>query len=97
VWGGNIVWDGARPVLVDWEYSHLGDPAEELAYAAALDDLDEGRVAALVAGYGAPDLTGRVRAWRPLSAAEAAVWYDQVGDRERADALAAQAERLLAA
>lgn len=96
VWGGNIVWDGERPVLVDWEYSHLGDPAQELAYAAAMDDLDETRVVALLAGYGAPDLTDRVRAWRPLSAVEAAVWYDQVGDRERADALAAQAERLLA-
>lgn len=95
VWGGNVVWDGARPALVDWEYSHLGDPAQELAYTAALDDLDAPRVTALLAGYGAPDLTDRVRAWRPLCAIEAAVWYDAVGDRERADALAAQAERLL--
>jgi aminoglycoside phosphotransferase (APT) family kinase protein len=96
VWGGNIVWDGDRPTLVDWEYSHLGDPAHELAYAAALDDLDDARVAALLAGYGGDAaLAARVADWRPLAALEAAVWYEDVGDPERAAALAAQAERLL--
>ena len=95
VWGGNVVWDGGVPALVDWEYSHLGDPALDLAYAAAMDDLDDARAAALVAGYGDPALAPRVDAWRPLAAMEAAVWYAEVGDLTRAEALAAQAARLL--
>lgn len=95
VWGGNVVWDGDRPVLVDWEYSHLGDPALDLAYAAAMDDLDETGVGALIAGYGDEVLAPRLAAWRPLLAMESAVWFADVGDRARADALAAQAVRLL--
>ena len=98
LWGGNVIWDGTHPTLVDWEYSHLGDPAHELAYAAALDDLDDGRLAALIAGYGGdPALAARVTDWRPLAAIEAAVWYADVGLGELAAPLAAQAERLLPA
>jgi hypothetical protein len=29
---GNVLWDGGRPWLIDWEYTRYGDPAEELAY-----------------------------------------------------------------
>ena len=28
---GNVLW-GPDPVLIDWEYTRLGDPADEIAY-----------------------------------------------------------------
>ncbi len=93
LWGGNIVWDGDAPVLVDWEYSHLGDPAFELAYAAEMDAMGDTALAALLAGYGDAGIAPRVAAWRPLVALESALWYEEVGESERASQLAAQAER----
>ena len=93
LWGGNIVWDGDAPTLVDWEYSHLGDPAFELAYAAEMDAMGDSALDALLAGYGDPGIAPRVAAWRPLVALESALWYEAVGEPARASELAAQAER----
>jgi aminoglycoside phosphotransferase (APT) family kinase protein len=28
---GNVLW-GREPALIDWEYTRLGDPADEIAY-----------------------------------------------------------------
>lgn len=95
LWSGNVVWDGGRPVLVDWEYRRAGDPAEELAYMAAMDDLPPDVEDALIAGYGRPELAPAVGWWRPRLAAECARWYEREGDADRAAALRAQAARLL--
>jgi aminoglycoside phosphotransferase (APT) family kinase protein len=35
--GGNIVWT-PDPVLIDWEYARVGDPADEIAYIFAQHD-----------------------------------------------------------
>lgn len=93
LWGGNTVWDEDEPTLVDWEYSHLGDPAFELAYAAEMDAMGDVALGALLEGYGDPGIAPRVAAWRPLIALESALWYEAVGDPGRAAELAAQAER----
>ncbi len=93
LWGGNIVWDGDAPTLVDWEYSHLGDPAFELAYAAEMDAMGDVALGALLEGYGDPEIAPRVAAWRPLVALESALWYASVGESTRASELADQAER----
>lgn len=94
VWGGNVVWQGERPTLVDWEFQRCADPAEDLAYAVAMDDLPDPLVVALLEGYGRPGLLPVVRWWRPLLAAECATWYAAEGDAERTAALEAQALRL---
>jgi Ser/Thr protein kinase RdoA (MazF antagonist) len=91
LWSGNVVWDGATPTLVDWEYGRQGDPAEELAYLVEMDAYDDDALAALLAGYGAPDVAARVDAWRPLVALAAGLWYAEEGVAERAEALLAQA------
>lgn len=93
LWSGNVVWSPDGPVLTDWEYHRAGDPAEEIAYMAAMDDLAPSAVDALLDGYGAPGLAGAVRWWRPLLAAECADWYAAEGDRERAAALRGRAAR----
>jgi Ser/Thr protein kinase RdoA (MazF antagonist) len=91
LWSGNVVWDGGSPRLVDWEYGRQGDPAEELAYLAEMDAYSRASLAALHAGYDAPDVTARVDAWRPLVALAAGLWYAAEGVADRAEALLAQA------
>lgn len=95
VWGGNILWRHGRPRLVDWEHHRVGDPAEDLAYAAAMDDVPQPLMRALLDGYGAPRLAAAVRWWRPLLALDCAAWFSEEGDPARARTLRAQAARLL--
>ncbi|MEQ9336445.1 MAG: aminoglycoside phosphotransferase family protein [Miltoncostaeaceae bacterium] len=94
LWSGNVVWEGARPALVDWEVARPGDPAEDLAYLAAMDDLDPATLRALLDGY-APARRESVEAavawWRPLLAAECAAWFAAEGDHDRAGGLRARA------
>lgn len=96
LWSGNVVWDDERPRLVDWEFARPGDPAEDLAYLAAMDDLGAPALAALIEGYAPDDPATLARAvawWRPVLAAECAAWFDADGDHARAAALAARAWR----
>lgn len=96
-WSGNILWQAVgEPLLVDWEFQRFGDPSEELAYLAALDDLDDARVEALLAGYGRPQLAPLVAWWRPRLAGENAAWFARVGETTRAADLVAQLRRLSA-
>lgn len=95
LWSGNVLWDGATPALVDWEYGRQGDPAEELAYLAEMDAYGDDALAALLAGYEAPALRPRIEAWRPLVALAAGLWYAGDGVTDRAEALLAQAEARL--
>ncbi len=95
-WSGNVVWSPAGPVLVDWEYARTGEPAEDLAYLAAMDELSDAVLAAVLRGYGAdPALAGRVAAWRPLMAVWCGVWLAERGAGDRGARLVAHAERLL--
>ncbi len=95
-WSANVVWPPAGPVLVDWEYARGGEPAEDLAYLAALDELPDVMLAAVLRGYGAePALVARVHAWRPLMAAWCGSWLCDRGAGQRGARLVAHAERLL--
>jgi aminoglycoside phosphotransferase (APT) family kinase protein len=94
LWSGNIVWTAGGPALVDWEYLRLGDPAEEIAYLAAMDDLTDTVLDALLHGYGAPALRAAVDWWRPLLCRECADWFATEQEPERAARLLGQAERL---
>jgi aminoglycoside phosphotransferase (APT) family kinase protein len=93
LWRGNILWHGDEVALVDWEYSRQGDPAEELAYLAEMDALEESVVTALLEAYGAA-IAPRVAAWRPLAALLAGLWFHDVGLEERATALLDRAAAL---
>lgn len=79
----NVVWpaDGGDPVLVDWEFWRMGDPAEDLAYLLALNQVAPPVRAHVCRGYGADDaLMGRVRLWTPLVLVDAALWLREHGD-----------------
>ena len=90
----NIVWDASSPALVDWEFSRMGDPAEDLAYLVEVNDIPPALVAALLEGYGPPEMARRVDAWRALVAADAGAWYlAQRMEAEAAPLLARAAER----
>lgn len=86
----NVLWPpGAGPVLIDWEFHRMGDPAEDLAYLAELGELPSAVLAAVLAGYGEPGTAARVEGWRGLVAADAGAWY-------LAQGMHGEAERMLA-
>ena len=60
----NVVW-GPDPHLVDWEFWRYGDPAEDLAYLAEANGLDDAALAAVAGGHGDPAAAGRIEGWRP--------------------------------
>jgi len=72
----NLLDDGARAWLIDYEYSGGGDPLWDLAYLAADTGLDDAR--ALLAAYGetAPtaDLIARFEGQRAAAALLIALW-----------------------
>jgi aminoglycoside phosphotransferase (APT) family kinase protein len=57
----NVIDDGARILVVDWEYAGPGDPAADLAACIGYHDLDGVRAEALLGGYGAADAALRAR------------------------------------
>ena len=61
VHAGNILWQGSRPWLIDWEYAGMNDPAFDLATAKIELNLDHGAFAALLAGWGRDDAFWRAR------------------------------------
>jgi aminoglycoside phosphotransferase (APT) family kinase protein len=72
---GNVLWS-PEPVLIDWEYARLADPAAEVAFAAGQLDLDAAQRAALLRGYGAAEgVADRVRTWEPLGLLGSALWW----------------------
>jgi aminoglycoside phosphotransferase (APT) family kinase protein len=90
----NIVWTSQGPRLVDWEFWRMGDPAEDLAYLAELNGLDDRAFRAVLDGYGVPGMSERADSWCALVALDAAAWYLSHGRHEMGEALVARAERL---
>jgi Ser/Thr protein kinase RdoA (MazF antagonist) len=77
---GNILWqDDGGVALIDWEFSRDGDPAEDLAYLIAEQDLSPATVSDLADAYasasGDPWTLARMPAWLPLVALDAALWW----------------------
>jgi thiamine kinase-like enzyme len=69
----NLIDDGERLWLVDWEYAGRGNPATDLAILAMNADLDAHLTAELVHSHGAEDLAA-VQALRPAAAIREALW-----------------------
>ena len=57
----NLLDDGSRLVVVDWEYAGAGDPAADLAACAGYHALDAAGLRALVEGYGGARTALRAR------------------------------------
>jgi aminoglycoside phosphotransferase (APT) family kinase protein len=77
---GNILWtDDGRVSLIDWEFCRDGDPAEDIAYLIADQDLSPDIVADLADAYasasGDPWALARIPAWLPLVAVDSALWW----------------------
>jgi thiamine kinase-like enzyme len=87
----NVLWPADGPVLIDWEFHRMGDPAEDLAYLAELNGLPDDVVSRVLEGYGAPGMAARVEAWRGLVAADAGGWYRAQGMHEEAGRMLARA------
>ena len=91
---GNIVW-GQAPVLIDWEYARIGDPADEVAYIFGQNDLDQVQREAFWTGYRRTvrdderleRIVGRVDWWEPANLLGSALWWvERWSARSRADA-----------
>ncbi len=94
----NVVWpaDGGDPVLVDWEFWRMGDPAEDLAYLMALNHLPPTVAHGVCRGYGADEsLMARVDLWMPLVLADAGLWLRAHGDPAGGGALLERARDTL--
>jgi thiamine kinase-like enzyme len=69
----NLVDDGTRLWLVDWEYAGRGDLAADLAILAMNADFDAAETTELVRSYGTVDIR-TVRALRQAAAIREALW-----------------------
>jgi aminoglycoside phosphotransferase (APT) family kinase protein len=92
--GGNILWT-PRPVLIDWEYARLGDPADEVAYIFNQNDLTVQQRGAFWRGYAqscqsdrhVDYVMDRVQWWEPITVLGSAFfWVDLWSQRADADA-----------
>ncbi len=88
----NVLWTASGgPVLIDWEFHRMGDPAEDLAYLAELNGLPDPVLAAILDGYAEPAVAARVEGWRGLAAADAGGWYLAHGMPDEAERMLARA------
>lgn len=89
---GNVLWT-PRPVLIDWEYARIGDPADEIGYVFGQNALRPEQREGFWRGYGAelePASLGRVveraASWEPLTLFGSALyWVDLWSRRMRAE------------
>lgn len=78
---GNVLWH-VGPCLIDWEYTRLGDPADEVAYTFDQNELTPSHRRAFWDGYG-QGVDGRVLAsikeraawWEPLTLLGSTLWW----------------------
>jgi aminoglycoside phosphotransferase (APT) family kinase protein len=79
---GNVLW-GREPALIDWEYTRLGDPADEIAYLFDQNALAEPQRQAFWDGYRRSVRTPsrlahvieRVEWWQPVTLLGSALWW----------------------
>ena len=92
---GNILW-GPDPVLIDWEYARLGDPADEIAYLFDQNGLAPDQRESFWRGYRdsvssqswLENVTDRVEFWEPVTLLGSTLWWVERSVR-RTDADAA--------
>lgn len=97
---GNILWQDDVPAFIDWEYSRVGDPAEDLAYLLTEQDVDVDAAASLQQAYleagGAPDVMLRVPTYTLFTAVDSVLWWSDYARTHHADA-GVEIERRIAA
>lgn len=79
---GNVLW-GPDPVLIDWEYARLGDPADEIAYLFDQNGLATAQREVFWRGYRAQvgsdaslaDTMARANWWEPLTLLGSTLWW----------------------
>lgn len=79
---GNVLW-GPDPVLIDWEYTRLGDPADEIAYLFDQNGLSASQQEAFWRGYREgtrrqsrlTQISDRVAWWEPVTLLGSALWW----------------------
>ncbi len=80
---GNILWNGDQPGLIDWEYSRVGDAAEDLAYLLTEQAGGVERHAEVIERYsaagGAAEVAERVPAYGLFTAIDSALWWADRG------------------
>jgi Ser/Thr protein kinase RdoA (MazF antagonist) len=89
----NVVWR-PDPLLIDWEYARLGDPADEIGYVFGQHGLDRSQRDAFWRGYrtarsseGIQGIEDRVRWWEPMGLLGSATWWlERWRERTEADA-----------
>lgn len=92
---GNILWQGARPWLIDWEFAGMNDPLFDLATVVVELDLDGAGRAALLSGWDGDHAAIRARLADQATLANgiAGLWY--LGQAARSDdAMAADQARI---
>jgi thiamine kinase-like enzyme len=76
---GNMLWSEQGVGLIDWEYTRIGDPAEELAYIVTEQAVHASMAEALRGHYeaagGSTDVWGRVPAYGLFTAVDSALWW----------------------
>jgi thiamine kinase-like enzyme len=80
---GNILWD-PYPVLIDWEYARVGDPADEIAYLFDQNGLNPSQREAFWRGYLRPldgsqsrsrQVADRLGRWEQLTLLGSVLWW----------------------
>lgn len=79
---GNVLWNPS-PCLIDWEYTRLGDSADEIAYTFDQNTLTESQQGAFWAGYRRAvdgrlhvyDIMSRADWWLPVTLLGSALWW----------------------
>jgi thiamine kinase-like enzyme len=79
---GNVLWS-RDPVLIDWEYTRLGDPADEIAYLFDQNALTERQRQAFWDGYRhhlstqlqVAHVIDRVDWWEPVTLLGSTLWW----------------------
>ena len=78
----NVLW-GPRPALIDWEYTRLGDAADEIAYLFDQNALTRAQRHAFWEGYRQSagtdvrldHISARVNWWEPMTLLGSALWW----------------------
>jgi thiamine kinase-like enzyme len=88
--GANVLWV-PEPVLIDWEYVRLGDPADEVAYLFTQNALSEPQQEAFWRGYSERladahlrSIAQRVSFWKPITLLGSVFWWLDAWSRAEA-------------